>query len=218
MKPPQPSDITLPHSSFTQTNGRSQPVFSPIFLPRVNKRLALPARADTSHASPALTETAAPNPATPASGGSRKINTNRAKPLHPVRLSNKRVTSLWCQVFDRVTATQIMSIWPKTCPRARPTLRTLRGTSENWSKYTRLQFDAIARPTVLLSCTNDLKFLELADAKTKPPENHQDNGSTLPFNTQPYLPNSPPEDTSVDSAAPPPRPRIEAGNATLKVR
>ena len=41
---------------------------------------ALPARANTSHASPALTKTAASDPATPAAGGSGKRNSNQAQP------------------------------------------------------------------------------------------------------------------------------------------
>ena len=43
-----------------------------------------------------------------------------------------------------------------------------------------------ARPTVLFSRIDELKLLELDDANTDPPENHQDNGATPPFNTQPY--------------------------------
>ena len=40
----------------------------------------LPTRVDTAHAAPALAETAAPDPATPAAGGGGKINSNRAQP------------------------------------------------------------------------------------------------------------------------------------------
>ena len=42
------------------------PSFSPRVLPRREEWSALPARADTAHAVPALTETAASDPATPA--------------------------------------------------------------------------------------------------------------------------------------------------------
>ena len=52
--------------------------FSPSVLLRGYEWLALPTRADTSHASPALTYTATPDPASPASIWSGKINPNRA--------------------------------------------------------------------------------------------------------------------------------------------
>ena len=55
--------------------------------------------------------------------------------------------------------------------------------------------DPISQPTVILSHTDKLKLLELADADTDPPKNHQDNGAMSPVNTQPYLPNSPLEET-----------------------
>ena len=53
------------------------------------------------------------------------------------------------------------------------------------------ELDAIARLTVILSHTDELKILELADAETNPPENHQYNGATPTFNAQPYPPHSP---------------------------
>ena len=52
--------------------------------------------------------------------------------------------------------------------------------------------NAILQPTVLLSHTDKLKIPELADADTKPTENHQDNGATLLVKNQPYSPHSPP--------------------------
>ena len=61
-------------------------------------------------------------------------------------------------------------------------------------------FNAIARPTVLLSHANELKIPELADAETDPPENHQDNGDITLVSTQPSPPHSPLEDTLVASA------------------
>ena len=50
------------------------PAFSPIVLLRGDKWPALPARADTAHAAPELTETAAFDPAAPAAVGSGKRN------------------------------------------------------------------------------------------------------------------------------------------------
>ena len=55
----------------------------------------------------------------------------------------------------------------------------------------------IAGPTVIFSHTNQLEILDLADAKTNLPENHQDNGATPPVNAQPSLPQSLLEDTYV---------------------
>ena len=70
---------------------------------------------------------------------------------------------------------------------------------------------AIERPIMLFFYTEEHEIMELADAKTKPLENHQDNGATLMVNTQPSLLHSPPEDTLVASDEFPPRPCIEAG-------
>ena len=76
----------------------------------------------------------------------------------------------------------------------------------------------LARPTVLFSRINELELPELDNSKTGPPENHQDNGATPPVNTQPSPPHSPLENALVASAATPPRPRVEAGNAALQAR
>ena len=51
--------------------------FSPSILPRGDKWPALPARANTAHAAPDLTETAAPDPATPAAVRIGERNSNR---------------------------------------------------------------------------------------------------------------------------------------------
>ena len=59
----------------------------------------------------------------------------------------------------------------------------------------------LAQPTVIFSCIDKLEIIYLDDAKTDPPENHQDNGATLPVNTQTSPPHSPLEDASVASAA-----------------
>ena len=69
---------------------------------------------------------------------------------------------------------------------------------------------------VILSHTDELEIPELAKAKTDPPENHQENGSMPPFNTHISPPHSPPEDTLVASAAPPPCPHVKAGESALQ--
>ena len=56
------------------------PELSPSVLPRGDDWPALTESADTAHASPALTETDNPDPATPAAVGSGKRNSNRAQP------------------------------------------------------------------------------------------------------------------------------------------
>ena len=80
------------------------------------------------------------------------------------------------------------------------------------------ELKAIARPTVLLSHTNELKIPEPAEAETDPPKNHQDNGAMPPVNTHPSPLHSPPKDTSVTSADLPPLPRVKSGDAALQVR
>ena len=71
---------------------------------------------------------------------------------------------------------------------------------------------------MLFSRIGELEIPELDNSETNPPEDHQDNGSTPPVNTQPSPPHSPLGDTPVDSAAPPPRPYTEDGDAALQAR
>ena len=89
---------------------------------------------------------------------------------------------------------------------------------EEMHEVTEGEHNAITRPTMLFSHTDKLGIQELVDAETNLLENHQDNGTTPPVNTQPSPPHSSPEDTSVASADPPPRPRVEAGDAALQAR
>ena len=51
--------------------------------------------------------------------------------------------------------------------------------------------NAIVRPTVLFSHTNELKTPDLVDADTNPDENLQDNGALPPLGTQSSLLHSP---------------------------
>ena len=78
------------------------------------------------------------------------------------------------------------------------------------------EIDAITWPAVLFSHTDKLKILELTDAETNQPKNHQDRGATPPVNTQPFLPHTPLEETLVASIEPPPHPHVEAGDAALQ--
>ena len=58
------------------------PVLSPSVLARGSDGAALPARANTDQASPALTDTAALKPATSTAIGRNKINSNCAQPIY----------------------------------------------------------------------------------------------------------------------------------------
>ena len=63
---------------------------------------------------------------------------------------------------------------------------------EAMNKVSEGEINAIARPKVIFSHTDEIEITELADANTNPPKNIQDNGTRLPVNTEPYLPHSPP--------------------------
>ena len=71
---------------------------------------------------------------------------------------------------------------------------------------------------MLLSCINKLEITELDNAEIDSPENHQDNGVTLPVNNQKSPPHFPLENSLVASAAPPPHLHVEAGYVTLQAQ
>ena len=89
---------------------------------------------------------------------------------------------------------------------------------EAMHKVSEGDIDAISRPTVIFSHTDELEIPKLADDETDPPENHQDNSVTPLVNTHPSPPHSPPEDTLVASAKPLPRPHVKAVYAALQVQ
>ena len=74
----------------------------------------------------------------------------------------------------------------------------------------------IYEPTVLFFHTNDTEILDLANADTNPPQNLQENGSTLTVNTHKSPTNSPLEKNSVTSAEPLPCPCVKDRDATLQ--
>ena len=76
----------------------------------------------------------------------------------------------------------------------------------------------LAQPTVLLSRIDELKLLEIDDAKTNPPENHQDNGATPPVITKLSLLHSPLENALVSPSMTPPRTLVKARNADLQAQ
>ena len=77
------------------------------------------------------------------------------------------------------------------------------------------KLDILARLTMIFSCIDEIETMELNNAETNLPENHQDNCAPPLAKTQPSLPHSPPADTLAASILPPPRPRVGAGDAAL---
>ena len=207
-------------------------VLSPSVLTRGAKWPALPAHAETAHASPALTETASPNPPTPAATGSGKINSNHARPTYgqiappsPPADPDSDVTSVASfggsyGESDYVELAKNSPIISSKTPDLKGHTRKL----EKMHKVSEGEINAIVRPTVLFSHIDEIKIPELADAdadadaETDPPENLQDIGATSPVSTQPYPPHSPLEDTLVASAKPPPCHRVWSGDASLQAR
>ena len=202
------------------------PVLSPSVLMIGDEWPALPARADTAHTEPALTETATPNPATPAAVWSGKRSSNCARPTDSQTASSSPPANPDSDVTSVETIrgsdgdSNYVGLAEKspTSPANMPDLAGHIIKLEAMHKVLEVDINAITRPTVLFSYTGELKIMELANAENEPPENHQDNGVTPPVNTQPYPPQSPPEDTSVASAKPPPRPCIKAGDVALQAR
>ena len=202
------------------------PAFSTSILTRGSKWPDLPTRADNAHAVPELTETASPDPATSAAVRSVKINSNHARPTYGQIASPSPSVNQDSDVMsvasigesdgdsDYVESAKNSPTIPANMPDLAGHISKLEATHE----VSEGDLDAIARPTVLFSHTDKLKIPELDNSETDPPENHQDNGATLPVNTQPSPPHSPLEDTLVAFVEPPPRPHVEARDAALQAR
>ena len=69
---------------------------------------------------------------------------------------------------------------------------------------------------VISAHTTKLEILELSNVKTKPTENHEDNGATLPLRTQPSSSYSPLTDILVVPDKPPTHACIKDGDAALQ--
>ena len=183
-------------------------------------------RAYTAHAAPEITDTAAPDPATLAAVGSGKINSNQARPMDGQTVSSSPPADQDSDVtlMESIGESYVKSDYVEsaknspTSPTNTPDLAGHISTLEEMHEFTEVKLVKLAQPAVLFSHINKLEISDLNDAKTDLPENHQDNGATPPVNTQPYPPHPPLEDASVASAAPPPRPHVEAGNASLQAR
>ena len=68
---------------------------------------------------------------------------------------------------------------------------------------------------VIFTQPEELDYMEIVDADTTLAENQQDNGSSLPLGTQPYLMHSPLTEISVSLDELPPHLRVEAGDTTV---
>ena len=179
---------------------QDEPAFSPRVLTRGADWPALLAHANTAHAAPALTNTSAPNPAILAAVGDGKINSNCALSMDgqtasPSPPANPDSDAVLAASFG---GSYVNSDYVNSAKNSPTSLSNTLDLVVYISKLEAMhevsegELDAIARLTVILSHTNELKILELADAETNPPENHQYNGATPTFNAQPYPPHSPP--------------------------
>ena len=167
------------------------PAFSPSILLIGDDWPALPARADTAHTDPALTETAAPNPATPAAFRSGKINSNIARPTDSqIASPNPRadldsdvtLVAIIVESDDNSDYAELAENSPMS-PANTSDLEGHISKLEEIHEVVEGDLGAIAQPTVIFSHIKELKIPELNNAETKPPENHQDNGAMSPVNT-----------------------------------
>ena len=129
---------------------------------------------DTAHADLALTETAAPYPATTAAVRSGKINSNNAQP------TDGQTASPSPPAYPDSDVTLVASIggsdgdWDyvesaKKSPMSLENMPDLNGNIRELEKMHEAlegELDAIARPTVIFSHTDKLKIPKLVDAKT----------------------------------------------------
>ena len=110
-----------------------EPVLSTPVITNGTRWPALSAGAGAALTSHGLTETDAPDTATPAAIGERQKNETAhnqwaVQLQHPDNLSTLKVMQCRWQVLERVTEAQSMSSGLKTCPRARPTRHNPRAT------------------------------------------------------------------------------------------
>ena len=155
------------------------PAFSTSVLTKGDEFPALPARADTAHAAPALTKTASPDPATPAAVGSRKMSLNYARPIggqitFPIPPAKPDNDVTFVASFGRSGCNSDNVDSAKNSPTRSSNTPYLEGHNsklETIHKVLEGDTDAIFQPTVRFSHTDELGILELADAKTCAPKN-----------------------------------------------
>ena len=108
------------------------------------------------------------------------------KPGHPVCPPTQTVTS--CRQPDYVESAENSPTSPANTLDLAGHIREL----EAMHKVLEGDIVAITWPTVIFSHTDELKITEIANTETDLPKNLQDNGTTLPVNTQPPPLYSPP--------------------------
>ena len=140
--------------------------------------LMLPDTAHTAHTAPELTDTAAPDPATPVAGRSSKINSNRLRPTNgqtaspslPVNLDSDVTLVASIGESDGDSDYVESAENSPTSPANTPDLGGHISELEEMHEVVEGELDVIAQPTVIFS---RIEYLE-----TGLPENHQDNGAT----------------------------------------
>ena len=146
---------------------------------RGSKWPALLARAETSHADPVLTDTIAPDPSTPAAVGVNKRNSKCARPTDGQTTSTSPPANPASDVTSAVSFggsdgnSDYVELSEKSPTSPANTLDLVGHIIklEAMHEVSEGEIDATTQPTVLFYHTNEIKILELADAKTDPPEN-----------------------------------------------
>ena len=118
-----------------------------------------------------LTNTAAPDPTTPAAVGSEKINPNRSQPTDGQTAPPSPPTDQYSEVILAASFggsdgdSDYVKVTKNSPTSPRDTLDLAGHTSELEVMYevSEGELDAIAQPTVLLSLTDDLKIPELTN-------------------------------------------------------
>ena len=130
-------------------------------------------RADTAHRVPALTKTAAPNPATPASVGSGKINSNCAQPTDGQTASpspaNQDIDVTLVASIGESNGESDYVESDKSSPMIPANTTDFMGhisKLEEMHEVAEGELVKIARPTVLFSRINELEIPDLDNVKT----------------------------------------------------
>ena len=175
------------------------PAFPPHILAYWTGCPTLLARASATYAAYTLTDTAAPDTDTQATIGSSKRNSKCARP---------RITSgpdVDVTLMDSYGESDGNAEYVKSPKNLRtrsanmPELGGCIRELKQMHKVAEEDIDVISQPMALFTLPDDLNPTELANAKTTPSKNNQDNGSSTPLGTQPSFPNSPLTDIFVAS-------------------
>ena len=150
------------------------PALSPSVLPRGDEWPALPARANTAHAAPALTETSTPDPSALATTESGKINSNRERPTNGQTASPSPPANQDSGVAPVASIRESDSDWnyaklnenSPTSPANTPDLAGHIIELEEMYEVVESKIFELTRPMVLFSRIDKLELPDLDDAKT----------------------------------------------------